>query len=282
MLLDGKGGEFLDFYYEYVSKIYNREIPLAKIANKARVKQSIDDYKVHITKTTKAGSLMSRQAHMELLMRAGKKPGLGDTIYYVNNGEKKSHGDVQKKTTKMTKKQIEDYTNIHGSIPPEMLSKSDVILNCYLIDEKEIENNPDLLGEYNVPRYLAAFNKRIEPLLVVYSPEIRKDILIEDPKDQPIFTKSQTVMGRGYPMKEKDQDLLDEVLTLSDMEVTFWQSVGIDPYYMYIDNTLELVDKERIENNKKVMMENKVRLSVDDDDLYEFDEDGDLMSLVFD
>jgi len=282
MLLDGKGGEFLDFYYEYVSKIYNREIPLAKIANKARVKQSIDDYKVHITKTTKAGSLMSRQAHMELLMRAGKKPGLGDTIYYVNNGEKKSHGDVQKKTTKMTKKQIEDYTNIHGSIPPEMLSKSDVILNCYLIDEKEIENNPDLLGEYNVPRYLAAFNKRIEPLLVVYSPEIRKDILIEDPKDQPIFTKSQTVMGRGYPMKEKDQDQLDEVLTLSDMEVTFWQSVGIDPYYMYIDDTLELVDKERVENNKKIMLENKVRSSVDDDDIYEFDEDGDLMSLVFD
>ena len=89
-------------------------------------------------------------------------------------------------------------------------------------------------------------------------------------------------MGRGYPMKEKDQDQLDEVLTLSDMEVTFWQSVGIDPYYMYIDDTLELVDKERVENNKKIMLENKVRSSVDDDDIYEFDEDGDLMSLVFD
>jgi hypothetical protein len=282
MLLDGKGGEFLDFYYEYVSKIYNREIPLAKIANKARVKQSIDDYKVHITKTTKAGSLMSRQAHMELLINAGKKPGLGDTIYYVNNGEKKSQGDVQKKTTKMTKKQIESYMSIHGEVPPEMLSKSEVILNCYLIDEKEIENNPDLLGEYNVPRYLAAFNKRIEPLLVVYSPEIRKDILIEDPKDQPIFTKSQTVMGRGFPMKEKDQDNLDEVLTLSDMEVTFWQSVGIDPYYMYIDNTIELVDDERVKNNKKIMSESRIKIDIDEDDLYEFDVDGDLMSLVFD
>jgi DNA polymerase elongation subunit (family B) len=282
MLLDGKGGEFLDFYYEYVDKIYNRQIPLSKIANKARVKQSIDDYKVHITKTTKAGSLMSRQAHMELLMNADKKPGLGDTIYYVNNGEKKSHGDVQKKTTKMTKKQIEDYTKVHGSIPPEMLSKSEVILNCYLIDEKEIELNPDLLGEYNVPRYLAAFNKRIEPLLVVYSPEIRKDILIEDPKDQPIFTKSQTVMGRGFPMKEKDQDKLDEVLTLSDMEVTFWKNVGIDPYYMYIDDTINLVDAERVENNRKIMLESRLKNNVDEDDIYEFDEDGDLMSLVFD
>jgi DNA polymerase elongation subunit (family B) len=282
MLLDGKGGEFLDFYYEYVDKIFNKQIPLAKIANKARVKQSIEDYKVHITKTTKAGSLMSRQAHMELLINAGKNPGLGDTIYYVNNGIKKSHGDVQKKTTKMTKKQIEEYTKIHGAVPPEMLSKSEVILNCYLIDEKEIENNPDLLGEYNVARTLAAFNKRIEPLLVVYSPEIRKDILIEDPKDMPIFTKSQTIMGRGFPMKEKDQDKLDEVLTLSDMEITFWQSVGIDPYYMYIDDTINLVDTKRVENNRRIMLENKIKPNIDDDDIYEFDEDGDLMSLVFD
>ena len=282
MLLDGKGGEFLDFYYEYVNKIFNKEIPLAKMANKARVKQSIDDYKVHVTKTTKSGSLMSRQAHMELLINANKKPGLGDTIYYVNNGEKKSHGDVQKKTTKMTKKQIEDYTKIHGGVPPEMLSKSEVILNCYLIDEKEIENNPDLLGDYNVSRALAAFNKRIEPLLVVYSPDIRKDILIENPIDQPIFTKSQTELGRGYPMKEKDQDNLDEVLTLSDMEIVFWQTVGIDPYYMYIDDTINLVEKSRIDHNRKLMLENKVKKSVDVDDLYEFDEDGDLMSLVFD
>ena len=225
---------------------------------------------------------MSRQAHMELLMNAGKKPGLGDTIYYVNNGEKKSHGDVQKKTTKMTKKQIEDYMNIHGEVPPEMLSKSEVILNCYLIDEKEIENNPDLLGEYNVPRYLAAFNKRIEPLLVVYSPDIRKDILIEDPKDQPIFTKSQTVLGRGFPMKEKDQDNLDEVLTLSDMEIKFWQSVGIDPYYMYIDDTINLVDESRVKNNKE-LMEKEIKVSkVDEDEFFEFDTEADLTSLIFD
>ena len=282
MLLDGKGGEFLDFYYEYVSKIYNKEIPLAKMANKARVKQSVSDYKIHVTKTTRSGSLMSRQAHMELLINLGKNPGLGDTIFYVNNGEKKSHGDVQRKTTKMTKKQIDEYTTIHGAVPVEMLSKSEVILNCYLIDEKEIENNPDLLGDYNVPRYLAAFNKRIEPLLVVYSPEIRKDILIEDPKDQPIFTKSQTVLGRGFPMKEKDQDMLDEVLTLSDMEIHFWQTVGIDPYYMYIDDTINLVDINRVNHNKELMSKVTKPAKVDADEYYEFDVDGDLISLIHD
>ena len=258
MLLDGKGGEFLDFYYEYVDKLYNREIPLAKIANKARVKQSIDDYKVHITKTTKAGNMMSRQAHMELLIKEGKNPGLGDTIFYVNNGEKKSHGDVQKK-------------------------KDELVLNCYLIDERDIEMNPDLLGEYNVPRYLAAFNKRIEPLLVVYRPEIREDILIEDPKDRPIFTKSQTELVRGYPMKEAHQDTLEEVLTLSDMELTFWKNVGIDPYYMYLDGTVNLVDVDWVKNNKKLMEEFVIhQKKIDIDDYFEFDVDGDLMALSFD
>jgi DNA polymerase elongation subunit (family B) len=258
MLLDGKGSEFLDFYYVYVNKIYNREIPLSKIANKARVKQSLEDYKVHITKTTKSGSMMSRQAHMELLLQANKSPGLGDTIFYVNNGEKKSHGDVQKK-------------------------KDSLVLNCYMIDEKEIEMNPDLLGEYNVPRYLAAFNKRIEPLLVVYSPEIREDILIEDPKDQPIFTKSQTELVRGYPMKEAQQDTLDEVLTLSDTEISFWQSVGIDPYYMYIDDTLTMVNEDFVESNRKLMLEEMSKnTKVNAEELYEFDVDGDLMALSFD
>ena len=258
MLLDGKGSEFLDFYYEYVNKIYYKEIPLSKIANKARVKQSLEDYKVHITKTTKSGSMMSRQAHMELLLQSNKSPGLGDTIFYVNNGEKKSHGDVQKK-------------------------KDSLVLNCYMIDEKEIEMNPDLLGEYNVPRYLAAFNKRIEPLLVVYSPEIREDILIEDPKDQPIFTKSQTELVRGYPIKEGQQDTLDEVLTLSDTEISFWQSVGIDPYYMYIDDTLSMVNEDFVESNRKLMLEEMSKnTKVDAEELYEFDVDGDLMALSFD
>jgi hypothetical protein len=39
-----------------------------------------------------------------------------------------------------------------------------------MIDEKEIANNPDLKGDYNVARYLNNFNKRIEPLLVAFNP----------------------------------------------------------------------------------------------------------------
>jgi len=96
---------------------------------------------------------------------------------------------------------------------------------------------------------LAAFNKRIEPLLVVFSPEIRNDILIDDPEKRPLFTKKQSELVRGFPRKEGDQDYLDEVLTLSDSEIEFWNSVGINPYYMYIDDTLERVEDEYVQKN---------------------------------
>ena len=236
MLLNGKGQEFLDFYYSYVEKIYNRQIPISKIANKARVKQSVKEYKVHITKRTKSGSLMSRQAHMELVMKEDIPVGLGDTIYYVNNGTRKSHGDVQKK-------------------------KDQIILNCYLVDDDIMENRPDELGEYNVPRYLASFNKRIEPLLVVFSPDIRDEILIDNPEDRPFFTKKQSELVRGYPRKEGDQDYLDEVLTLSQTEIDFWNSVNINPFYMYIDQTIDLVEDQYVNKNLSLVGQEFLRPS---------------------
>ena len=159
-----------------------REIPiegitskwlLSKIANKARVKQSLADYRKHIQKTTKSGSLMSRQAHMELILQSDYSAGLGETIYYINNGFKKSDGDVQR-VTKATKKQQEDYLEKHGTPIPENY----IQINCYMIPEKDIVDNPDLTGEYNIDRYLTNFNKRVETVLVAFNPSIREDILI--------------------------------------------------------------------------------------------------------
>jgi DNA polymerase elongation subunit (family B) len=247
-LLNGDGHAFVELYYDYVNKIYNKEIPLAKIANKSRVKQSLEDYKKHIKKTTKAGSLMSRQAHMELILENNYPAGLGETIYYVNNGIKKSSGDVQK-ITKPTKKAQEEFLAKHGHPMP-----NDYIeINCYMIPEKEITNNPDLKGDYNVARYLNNFNKRIEPLLCVFKTDIRDDILIEDPKDRQYFTKSQCELVNGFPLKEDGQDKFDEVMTLSDSEVLFWNRVKRDPFFMYVENSLELVDQNWVEHNRKVV-----------------------------
>jgi DNA polymerase elongation subunit (family B) len=264
MLLNGDGLSFVELYYEYVTKIYNKEIPLAKIANKARVKQSIEDYKKHIKKTTKAGSLMSRQAHMELILQNDYPAGLGDTIYYVNNGVKKSSGDVTK-ITKATKKQQEDYRAKFGTDMP-----SDYIeINCYMIPEKDIVNNPNLTGEYNVARYLTNFNKRIEPLLCVFKPEIREDILIESPEERQYFTKSQCELINGHPLKEDGQDKFDEVMTLSDSEVLFWNRVGRDPFFMYVENSLELADPYWVEHNRKVVALQAESIKSNEDEIIE-------------
>jgi DNA polymerase elongation subunit (family B) len=96
LLLDGDGYGFVNEYYETVEMIYNQEIPLSKIANKARVRISVEDYKKKMKTKNKSGGAMAKQAHMELIISEGLNVDLGDTIYYVNTGTKKSHGDVQK------------------------------------------------------------------------------------------------------------------------------------------------------------------------------------------
>ena len=247
-LLNGDGLSFIELYYKYAENIYNQKIPLSKMANKSRVKQSVEDYKKHIKKTTKSGSLLSRQAHMELVIQNNYPAGLGETIYYINNGKKKSDGDVQK-ITKPTKKQQEEYFQKHGEqIPLDYLE-----INCYMISEKEMSNNPEMTGDYNVARYLNNFNKRIEPLLVVFNPEIRHDILIENPEKRQYFTKTQCQLVSGYPLKEDGQDKYDEVMTLSDSEVLFWNRVNRDPFFMYVEDSLELVNPHWVELNRKVV-----------------------------
>ncbi len=263
-LLNGDGLSFVELYYEYVGKIYNKEIPLSKIANKARVKQSLDEYKKYIKKTTKAGSLMSRQAHMELVLLNDYSAGLGETIYYVNNGTKKSSGDVQK-ISKPTKKQQEEFLQKNGyPIPSDYIE-----INCYMIPEKEIQNNPNMTGDYNVARYLSTFNKRIEPLLCVFKPEIREDILIEDPSERQYFTKLQCELVNGFPLKEDGQDKFDEVMTLSDSEVIFWNRVKRDPFFMYVEDSLNLVDQYWVDHNRKVVSLQAESIKSNEDEIIE-------------
>jgi len=264
MLLNGDGVGFIDLYYDYVTKIFNKEIPLSKIANKARVKQSVDEYRKYIKKITKAGSFMSRQAHMELVMLNNYSAGLGETIYYVNNGSKKSSGDVQK-ISKPTKKQQEEFQQKHGyPIPPDFIE-----VNCYMIPEKEIQDNPNMTGDYNVPRYLSTFNKRIEPLLCVFKPEIREDILVEDPNQRQYFTKLQCELVSGFPLKEDGQDKFDEVMTLSDSEVLFWNRVNRDPFFMYVEDSLSLVDQYWVDHNRKVVKLQANSIKSNEDEIIE-------------
>lgn len=208
LLLEGKGDEFVEWYYEYMEIIYNRQIPLKQIASRAKVKISLDDYKVRCGQKTKSGSMMSRQAHMELLIRDNVAANLGDVIFYVNNGTRASHGDVVKKTDSM-------------------------VINAYRLDNSELEKNPNMLGEYNVPRALSTFNKRIEPLLIVFGEDVRSSLIIDDPSKREFFTKTQCKLISGSPFEPEDQDTVEDLLTITDAELRFWDRVGIDPNYIY-------------------------------------------------
>lgn len=218
LLLDGKGYDFINYYYEYVDEIYNYRIPLVKIASKAKVKQTIDQYLADCKTKTKSGAPKARKAHMELIIANGLEPKLGDVIYYVNTADTKSKGDVQMITDKATK---------HRK----------VVLNCTMIPQEDIENNPDYVTDnYNVHKYIDAFNTRISPLLVVFSKEIRNDIIINMVKnkktkqyeleDRRYFSESQCGLVSGQPLAEEDQDTYEDLMKMENKEIRFWMMVN--------------------------------------------------------
>jgi DNA polymerase I len=234
MLLDGDGFSFVNEYYETVEMIYNQEIPLSKIANKARVRISVADYKKKMKGTNKSGGAMAKQAHMELIIANNINVDLGDTIYYVNTGSKKSHGDIQSKPhSKFTKKEAELYYINNGKFPDP--NKIELTINCEVIDASQLENNPNMTGEYNIDKYLDAFNKRVHPLLVCFDPLVREEIIVDNPSKRKYYTKQELELTSGYPFKDGDQDKLEELLIITDEELLFWNSIGVSPTYMFED-----------------------------------------------
>jgi hypothetical protein len=231
MLLNGQGKEFIEYYYEYLSKIYEKKIPLSKIAQRAKVKLTIDDYIKRLSTKTKAGNSMSRMAHMELAIQNNIGVNLGDVIMYVNNGTKASQGDVQK----MTVKQIKDTNAVNLYNNPKSKPITDgVMVNCYMLDKDILEKDPELTGDYNVPRAVTTFNKRIEPLLVVFQDEVRGGLIVSEPSERGIFTTSQCELINGHPLGEGDQDdLQKDVLDITEQELNYWERRGLKSDYMY-------------------------------------------------
>jgi DNA polymerase elongation subunit (family B) len=234
LLLDNKGYEFLELYYETVEKIYNGQIPMIKIASKSRIKKLPEAYKKHIKKKNKNGKPMPRQAHMELVLQHNLNVGLGDTIYYVNTAKKKSIGDIKTVIDKET-------------------GEPKVQINCVLLDRDKLnEIDPNL--EYNVAKYISNFNEKVKPLLVVFHPDIRNKIITNKKGDEkiknnilinavtnrktkeleleprPVFTIKETQLTAGFPIKADTQDDLEkDVMTISDPEIKFWIRVNKEP-----------------------------------------------------
>jgi hypothetical protein len=217
LLLKGKGQEFIEEYYSYFDKIYNYQIPLKMIASKGKVKKSVKEYIKDCQTITKAGRPKSRQAWMELVLKNNIDVHMGETIYYINTGKSKSQADVKKVTHYYSKDGLFDdkkemkvslekeykKDNIDGKLAPkekklslndwvkkhhpEINIEEEIILNCQLVPQSVIDSEVDILcedgQEYNVPKYVEQFNKRITPLLVCFHPDIRSKILISKPDE---------------------------------------------------------------------------------------------------
>jgi len=245
MLLNGDGKSFVDYYNSYLERIYNMDIPLSEIANNSKVKKTIKQYRNR--GLNKNGQPLPRQAHMELLIENKIKPQLGDNIYYVNNGTRKSHGDIQVRKRKTD--------------PPE----GTLVFNSYLISSEQMEKNPNLKGEYNVPKYLESFNKKVEPLLVVFNTHIRESLLLTDPSEKQYFTRTELELVSGIPSNIGDQDSLEELMTPSSEELKFWDKKNILPDYMIKDrfkDSLKSIDSKdtKLVYKTSNFVKNKVKL----------------------
>jgi DNA polymerase elongation subunit (family B) len=290
MLLDGDGHSFIQYYHDYVDKIYNYQIPLVKIASKAKVKTTIKDYKKKATMLNKAGNPLPKQAHMELAIKDDLNVTVGDTLFYINTGTAKSHGDLKTITkTKMSKKEKDVYFAIHGKKPVidkeiqlncklitpevvekdfekikelEILKKALLVLESDDVSRNDIEERIELINselltdEYNVSRYLDAFNKKVKPLLVCFHPDIRNKIVLDIDKvkdkvtkvtteklrERMIFTKAECELVSGLPNKPGDQDSYEDLMRMDDKEIKFWHRVSKVPNNMEEEEWIRIRD----------------------------------------
>ena len=257
LLLQNKGSEFLEEYYNYVEKIYNYQIPLKDIASKGKIKKSLEEYIKDCKTITKAGRPKSRQAWMELAIRENMRVDLGETLYYINVGTSKSHSDVKKISNYMVTNEDGTEKNITSTIDKELknyrkeckergMKKADIltkdefikknypdarlveeiVLNAVLLPREMIESEKEFFceegKEYNAPKYIAQFNSRITPLLVCFSKDIRDKILITVPSQRPYFTVEEATLCSGQPNNPGDQDTYEQLMTMEDKEIRFW------------------------------------------------------------
>ncbi len=285
LILHGKGAEFVSYYNDYAENLYLCQIPLKKIASKSKIKNTITAYKKR--GKDKNGREKGKQAHMELLIDKRNKiaeeifqkyksqliftkdedklsiddklklvtnymppePELDSVVYYVNTGTKASEGN--------------------SSIIKDPVTGEERYCST-LITADDLLENPNMMGKYNVAKYLNAFNKRVKTILVGFEPEVSQKILAKIVKDKKTKEVDLRCGGKdfaSYQLELKNFDLndFDESMHLEEKEVEFWNKTGYDPkkiwkgfkmfddnkvYYEIYDHALNYVNDLMIKNNK--------------------------------
>jgi len=155
-------------------------------------------------------------------------PELDSMVYYVNNGTRKSHGDVKTEKIKDENKKVID---------------EKITINANLIKTEDLEDNPDLIGDYNVDKYLDAFNKRAEVLLDGFDEEIREDILVSikrskvpdasGKKVEKVELVKNEFTSSDLQLKNFNHDKYEPSMYLEEKELEFWNRTGYDPKYIW-------------------------------------------------
>lgn len=316
-LLRGEGKAFINEYYNHIEKIYNYNIPLRDIATKGKIKKSVNEYLNDIKQITKAGRPKSRQAWYELAIQNNLHVDNGDTIYYVNTGKSKSQSDVKKVTHyynidennekleitkdidkfyKAYKKENKENKNLLSKSEwikktyPKSFIEEELIMNCMLVPYEIVNSEKDIFCsevdiEYNVAKYIDMFNKRITPLLVCFSKDIREQILIKNPDEKKYFTEEQCQLSSGEPNKPTDQDTYEQLMTMEDKEIKFWTKYDLIPPFI---EECGMGKWEDIKADYFARMEEERRLGIDkereayaliiesltEDEVDEFEEEG--------
>lgn len=171
---------------------------------------------------------------------------------------------------------LEDYVKKYY---PYAVDTDELIFNCELVPNSIIEDEEDHFCdegfEYNVPKYIEQFNKRIRPLLVCFSKTIRTkidpktgkevdNILVSNPQERKQFTIEESQLTSGEPYKETDQDTYEALMTMEDKEIKFWIDNNKTPLFvkeigMDWDAIVEDYNKRQKLLEEKAVAEEKIK-----------------------
>jgi len=288
MILHGKGIEFVNYYNDYAKDLYLCRIPLKKIASKNRVKTTIAAYKKR--GKDKNGREKGKQAHMELLI--DKRNKIAKEVFENNKDKLILTKDIEKYKDDEKLKLVSDYmppepeldsviyyvntgskiSETNSSIIKDKVTGEERYCST-LITADDLLENPNMMGQYNVAKYLNAFNKRVKALLVGFDPEVSKNILakiVKNKKTKLIDIKTSENEFTSYDLELKNFDLndFDESMHLEEKEVEFWNKHGYDPrkiwngfkmyddtkvYYEIYEHALNYLNEKMTASNKPLI-----------------------------
>lgn len=259
LMLHGKGEEFVNLYYKYVDDICNRNIALKKIARKDRINRSIDAYEKR--GNNKNGQKKGMQGFMEGLIDRRKKA-IEDTfqkhkheIQLTKLEERLKLEDKFKLIKNFMPKEAEIDSYVYTINIGEKTTDPDTKrvddenggqkLLSVLFTEDDFDNNLDIKIEYNIKKYLNAFNKRVEKMLVGFEDKTAKKIIAKYGKvkvvgvDGKKTTTEQLIINKGlfesdeYELKSFELDNIEDTMLLERKEVDFWNKYGYNPYLVW-------------------------------------------------